>query len=38
LIKKLLPQYTIARKFNPAQKEQATMLQHKKEEFAKLLS
>ena len=32
-IKKLLPQYVIARKFAPIQGENATMLNHKKAEF-----
>ena len=32
-IKKLLPQYTIARKFMPLKGENSEMLKHKKEEF-----
>ncbi len=35
-IKKLLPQYAIARKFAPLKGENAAMLQHKKEEFKTL--
>lgn len=32
-IKKLLPQYTVARKFMPLSEENTEMLKHKKEEF-----